>query len=257
MRNRWKIAFFATAWSLVAGGAFGASGTTDKLEIYLTGDCPAVSTLWVVIQDGDATERPAKQDPKDACLWTLDTHGDRFNTNMIHFSLRIGELARTGCKPPRWDEKKSVAYVEFGLLAPAQQITIMTTPELDLPYARELSGGDGYIPCVEIAQLPREGLAPWTIRNVVFRSETVRLRYFESTKDVCGMLVNSLRAVKKPAKTSGGRIEMNRQDVVDALTVQRVQSPRCTVPNLSPAAIDISDTNLRKRGLINLRITVK
>jgi hypothetical protein len=260
MCNRWAIPLLATAWSLIAGGAFGVSGTTDKLQIYLTGvseaDCKK-SEVSVVMEDSDATEKPADHDPNKACHWTLDTHGDRFNTNMIHFSLRVGELARTGCKTPEWDEKKSVAYINFGLLAPTQQITIMATPEMELPYARDLTGGNDCIPCVEIARLPREGLTPWTIRNVVFRSETVRLRFFESTKDVCGMLVNSLPAVKKAAKTSGGKIEMNRPEVVDALALQRIVSPRCSVPNLSSPAIDISEQNLRKRGLTNLRITVK
>jgi|SRR6266850_1349056 len=259
MRIRQAIALWVAALGLAAVGAFAASGTTSKLEIklrYSRNDCDAITALSVVMQDRDGVPYAATRDKNDSCHWTLDTTPNSFNTALIHFSLRLfGAAARTGCKEPQWQENEAVAMISIEKPPmPAQQITITPTPEIiKLPYARELSGDDFYAGCVETATLD---YSRWKIDQVAFRAETVRLTLFQSTYDLCGMVVNSLRPLKKAAKTNDPHIEVRRDELVDALALQGLGASRCNVPNLSSAAIDISDRNLRKKGLISLTFAV-
>jgi hypothetical protein len=247
----------------VASAHAQTQATTDKLDIWLRGsDCPDVTKMSVVMQDDDAGEIPARKEreegekEKEGCHWTATTAPDRFRTNLTHFSLRLSDFARTNCRMATWDETRAKGQLKFQIQSapsgPAQQIEIRPDPTISLPYAREVKPSiRPDIFCTET------GILPATVHDVQFGMEKVRLRLFDSKKDVCGLVVNKLPAIAKATKKKGSPVPANRSEVVDALTKLRHAGDACSMPNLSSAAIDINDRALGKRGLASLLITVK
>jgi hypothetical protein len=256
MRHSRTIALWAVLSSLAATTAFAQQeGTTGILEIDLVGrDCDAVAKVFAVMQDNEAAPIPADKDKIKDCRWRLETK--RFRTNLVHFSLRLVGLARTRCKAPTWDASKNIAKIEFNLLGPVERITLMPDPPMSLPYAREVHGDKEYVACTETGTLPAGPITLWNISEVDLTNETLRLRDFESKKDVCGLLVNSLTAIKTARKKKGVAIPLGRKTLVDALSLQRDGKDHCQMPNLSPAAIDITEKHLKERGLTTISVTV-
>ncbi len=262
MSNRLLPVVLCIAMCGLAATVARAQGvTTDKLGVRLVGDretCEKYRVL-LVVQDADGSEFPPDTPkPADDCHWRF-TIPDRFNTEITHFSLRVNGVARTGCRKARWYDDKDEARIDFGLFTPARQISITPVPDsawLKMQYTRELPSGDGYLRCTEKSWLPRAAADKWTIRDVALTWEIVRLPYFEGPKDACGMVVNAIRKLTK-FKGEEAHIEVTRPGLVDTLAVQRAGPTPCTAPNFSSAAIDISDENLRKRGLQSLTLTVK
>jgi hypothetical protein len=241
----------ASALSLgIAAAAYAQEGTTNKLDIRLRGyDCTLVTGVFVVMLDDD--EREIVADKVGNCHWTADTSPDRFLTNLTHFSLRLVGMARTNCARATWDETSAVAILQIVPHGPVQQITITPDPaSIRLPYVREVPGSDKDIFCTENGVLPRK------VRDVHFESEKLRLLLFENKKDVCGLMVNDLPAIKKGREKKGAALLLKRSDVVDALAKQRNGTDACYMPNLSSAAIDISEKALRDRKLTSLTIKV-
>jgi len=272
MRHSRPLVLWAAVSSLVVTAAFAqgtSGGTTNKLEIYLPApDCKAVVEVIAVMRGNEEEAKYATKvnDEKEVndqrCHWTLNTYPHRFRTNLIHFSLRLFGpelvgLGRTRCKAPGWDDGKNTAWIEFKFLGPADQITLMPDPSMSLPYAREVKGDAGYVACTDTGSLPGGPLTLWNVRDVDLTNETLRLRDFESKKDVCGLLVNSLPAMKTARKKKGNPILLDRGTLVHALSLQRAGKDHCQVPNLSASAIDLTEKNLDKRGLTTLSLTVK
>lgn len=248
MRHSRAIVLWASLSGLAAT-AFAQSGTTTILDISLSPSplCKNVSEVFAVMLDNEGKTMSVDKTDPEHCHWTLNTKGPRFNTNVVHFSLRLGR-ARTRCAVPHWDSGK--ARIEFSVLGSAQQITFTADPSMPLPYAREVQGDEYSVPCTETGKLS-EPL--WNVRDVDFSMENLRLRDLESKKDICGLLVNSLPAIKKK-KVS---VALNVKTLGDALSRQRAGKDHCQMPNLSSPAIDITETKLIQRGLKTLSVTVK
>jgi hypothetical protein len=254
------VVLCAAMCGLAATVARAASGTTDKLQVRLV-DAKNCENYRVrlVVQDVDGTEIPPDTaKPTQDCRWRF-TIPRLFNTNNTHFSLRVDGVARTSCRKAVWNQEKHEAHIDFNLFTPARQVSITPIPDsswMKLQYMREVRTDEGDVLCTETSWLPRRAEDKWTIRDVALTDEIVRLPYFEGPKDACGMILNSIRKLKK-FKGEEAHIEVTRPGLIDTLAAQRSGPTPCSAPTFSSAAIDISDKNLRDRGLSSLNLTVK
>jgi hypothetical protein len=249
-----RYAVFCAACFCAIGATLFAQGTTSIIEVHLSDpDCKTVQNVVLVIDDRD---RSVISGPKKVgdCTWRFDVgEENQFRTTRTHFSLRMPGMARTTCRLSKWDTK-GFARIDFIPLAPVQQITITPTPPLDLIYMRSLRPRHtDDVPCSEVGIL-NEGLKPWRVADVNFTHEVLRLPYLENEKDICGLVVNSIRAMEKAAKNARGHIALSSGEIVQALASQRKGAQPCQVPNLSGAAIAISEVNLARRPLKQVSI---
>jgi len=256
---------WAVLSSLAATTAFAQGGNTHTLRINLLlsdSDCKLVDDMRVVKQDKENEITSAHRYDADPCHWTWTTP-KQFHSNLTHFSLRLFGRARTPCRlPTSWDADTKIAGIEFNPVGRVEQITFTPDPSSrSLVYAREVHAeGEDYVKCTETGILPAglDRSTLWNVRDVDLESENLRFRHFESSKDVCGLLVNALPAIKTARKKKKGiPIPLDRKALVDALSLQRVGKDHCQVPNLSSSAIDITVKKLNEGGLKSLSVTVK
>src|ERR1043166_2268535 len=256
------IVLWAALSSLAATTAFAQGGVTHTLRITLLlsdSDCELVDDMRVVMQDQENEITSAHRYDAHPCHWIWTTP-KKFHSKLTHFSLRLFRRARTPCKlPTSWDADTKIAGSEFNPVGRVEQITFTPDPSSrSLVYAREVHAeGDHVEKCTETGILPAglERSTLWNVRDVDLASENLRFRYFESSKDVCGLLVNAVPAIETARKKKKAvPIPLNRTTLVDALSLQRVGKDHCQVPNLSSSAIDISEKKLNEGGLKSLSV---
>jgi len=242
-----------------SAGAFAQGGTTSILHVYINDpNCAAVTKVQAVMQDNDRRVIADATRQTDRCHWVVKTDPDLFPSARTHFSLRLAGLrARTPCRIPSWNDN-GYAVIKFDLLTPVRKVTFTPLPEMDLPYVRDVPK---YNPAVD-QECGESGIlgvfgskdSKWTVEEVDIDHERLRLRYIESKKDVCGLVVSSIQRVKKAMKQQEGEITLPHDDISDALASQRKGDSRCHAPVLGGTGIEISERNLEHRPLYQLTI---
>ena len=214
MLNKRSFVFFALC--CLTAAAASAQEALRNLDIEISvadpAQCDAVKSISAVIRGDDRGVYGQTQG--QGCQWHLNTGSAQIPWFRSRVSLRLnGPMGprRTKCRVAAWDDVKGMFVVKFPVL-PAQQITITPDPVMDLRYVREVRPQDrkNDVPCSETGVLGTGITDVWTMTAFALREERLRLLYFETKDDTCGLEVNAVPRIDDMNRRKSGKIPLSR-----------------------------------------------
>jgi hypothetical protein len=220
-------------------------GTTSVVRLRLTEDCDGIKRVYFVRDGEDGTR--VRMDPDGVCRWKAELpDGKRYHTNVSRFSLRMPGWGRSPCMKALWQDETGLLTLHCcsGKPAPVYEV-VVSSGDLDLVYSRVTQE----LECVEWGKLEpaSEIESRRTIHDIQFGSESVRLKVLPGKTAACGLIVNELPGMVKPAR--GEEVEVRHETAVNALAKQDARGQNCHAPVLSAPNTEHTSKTLQLKSL--------
>lgn len=219
-------------------------------------NCDLPDEVWLVIDDVDRFPYELPGSGRVRRLDELEVEVDPRDTQA---SIYVPHAMRTDCVKgmPDWDNQRVIYTFPRCSSSAVQDITISTSHQISISYVRHLPAGDpGTVPCRAHASFRTH--EPYSVKPPLrdgAEDLVLQLGLTQPRLDTPGLSLREILRLTRGLKKDQS-VPLDEEWMIHVLSVQRVRGDG-SVPNVSPAAIDLDIRAVRELGSPTLTLNIE